>query len=259
MNKIKSDKKEKAIVSVITITYNAGKVLEQTIQSIIGQNFTDYEYLIIDGGSKDNTLAIAKAYQQHIDYIISEPDKGIYDAMNKGLQAAQGKYIWFMNAGDEIFDKEVMSKIFADNQDADVIYGNAMYIDDSGLEIGLRTQVTPHPLPERLTWKDFWAGMVVCHQAFIVKKSLAPLFDLNHPYSADIDWEIRCLQNTKSVYNSHIPLCRYLTGGFSKKYLKKSLEDRYKILQKHFGFIPNLLAHGYILLRGMVFSILKRK
>ncbi|MBC8110021.1 MAG: glycosyltransferase [Verrucomicrobia bacterium] len=240
-----SDKKNSKL-SIITITYNAGKVLEKTIQSVINQSFTDFEYLIIDGKSTDDTLAIVEKYRSHVSHFISEPDQGIYDAMNKGLQAAKGEYVWFMNAGDEIYEPETAEHIFAQNQEADILYGNAMYINEKGKELGLRDTITPHLLPENLTWKSFRLGMVVCHQAFIARKSIAPLYDLNHPYSADIDWEIRCLKNAEKIFHTHLTLCNYMTGGFSQKHLRKSLQDRFLILQKHYGFFLNLLAHGKI-------------
>ena len=246
------------LISVVTITYNAGKVLERTIQSLVSQTFRDYEYLLIDGASKDDTLQIAEKYRQHIHYLVSEPDKGIYDAMNKGLQAATGKYIWFMNAGDEFFDSQTLAHVFAENPEADVLYGNALFVNEDGSAVGLRDQVTPHRLPENLTWHNFRYGMVVCHQAFVVRRELAPLYDLSHPYSADIDWEIRCLKKTDKIFNTRLTLCKYLTGGFSKKHLQQSLQDRYLILQNHFGVLPNLFAHAAIGLRGFLFSLLHK-
>src|SRR4051812_15125406 len=100
--------KQSPVVSVITIVYNGGALLEGTIQSVLKQDPTHLEYIIIDGGSKDNTLDVIKKYTDQIDFWVSEPDKGIYDAMNKGLNAATGDYVWFMNAGDHIHGKDVL-------------------------------------------------------------------------------------------------------------------------------------------------------
>ena len=97
--------------SIITVTYNAGKVLEETIQSVISQTYQQVEYLIIDGGSKDNTLDIVKQYKEHIHRIISEPDKGLYDAMNKGIQKATGDYLCFLNAGDKWHENNTLQLI----------------------------------------------------------------------------------------------------------------------------------------------------
>ena len=112
--------------SVITVTYNAGKVLEDTIQSVIFQTYRNVEYIIVDGNSKDNTLEIVDKYRNRISQVISEPDKGLYDAMNKGIQLATGNYLCFLNAGDEFHDNETLQKIvhtLKGMELPDVIYG----------------------------------------------------------------------------------------------------------------------------------------
>src|ERR1700712_4186557 len=103
-------------VSIITITYNAEPFLERTIQSILAQTATDYEYVVIDGASKDGTVAIIKQYEHCITSWVSEPDKGLYDAMNKGLHRASGQYVWFMNAGDELYDSQTLSNLLVHSQ-----------------------------------------------------------------------------------------------------------------------------------------------
>lgn len=246
-------------VSLITVTYNAAAVLEPTIQSILAQTFTDYEYIIIDGGSKDGTPDIIRQYAPKLSYWISEPDRGLYDAMNKGLRAAKGEYVWFMNAGDRLFAPDTLQKVFDEAEPgADVYYGDALFYEENGREVGLRSRVTPHQLPERLTWQSLRYGMVVCHQSFVPRRTIAPPYDLSHPYSSDVDWEIRCLREAQKTVNVHVPLCRYLTGGFSKKYHQESLRDRYRVLEKHYGRVPNLLNHAWITLRGALF-VLKRR
>jgi glycosyltransferase involved in cell wall biosynthesis len=240
-------------LSIITITYNAEAVLERTLQSVAVQTCRDFEYLIVDGKSKDATLTLVEAYQQIVSRCISEPDKGIYDAMNKGLREAKGDYVWFMNAGDQIYDENVVAAILQriEQTNADVLYGDTLLVDDQNNAIGLRSQHTPHKLPEQLTVSDFKMGMVVCHQAFIARKTITQPYLLNHYYSADVDWEINCVKNAKLIENLKIVVCRYLTGGFSIKNLRKSLWDRFIILQKHFGFISTLGIHFLILLRGL--------
>jgi glycosyltransferase involved in cell wall biosynthesis len=246
-------------ISLITVTYNAARVLESTIKSIISQTFTNYEYIIIDGGSTDGTLEIIKKYEPHIHYLVSEPDRGLYDAMNKGLQAAQGEYVWFMNAGDEIYDKDTLAQVFAvREQVADIYYGDALFFTQTGETIGLRSEVTPHKLPGKLTWRSLQYGMVVCHQSFIARKAIAPLYNLDHPYCADVDWEIKCLKKANKVVPTGLVLSRYLTGGFSKKNLYKSLLDRYAVLKSHYGLVSTIQSHIWITLRGALF-VLKRK
>jgi glycosyltransferase involved in cell wall biosynthesis len=247
------------VISIITVTYNAARVLEYTIQSVISQTFTNYEYIIIDGGSTDGTLDIIRKYQPHIRYWVSEPDKGLYDAMNKGLLAAWGEYVWFMNAGDEIYDKKTLFHLFdSTEKEADIYYGDALFFTLSGEVTGLRSEVTPHKLPQKLTWRSLQYGMVVCHQSFIVRKAIAPPYDLSHPYCADVDWEIKCLKRATKVVHTGLVLSRYLTGGFSKKNLYKSLLDRFAVLQNHYGTLTTLRSHFWITLRGALF-VLKRK
>jgi glycosyltransferase involved in cell wall biosynthesis len=241
-------------ISIITVTFNAEEVLERTVQSIVSQTFTDYEYLIIDGKSTDKTLQIAEKYRDKIDCLISEPDKGLYDAMNKGLQAAKGEYVWFMNAGDTIFEQDTLQNVFAQSQNADIYYGNALFVKEDGSAVGLRDKITPHRLPQKLTWQSMRFGMVVCHQAFIVRRRLAPLYDTKN-LSADLDWEILCLRAAKEIVFTQQTLCRYLTGGISEKKRIASLKDRFRVIQKHFGFFGAILSHIFIAFRGLFFYL----
>ncbi|MCE7065559.1 glycosyltransferase family 2 protein [Dyadobacter sp. CY326] len=246
------------LLTIVTITFNAEKFLERTLRSVDAalQNVGEperLEYLIIDAKSRDKTLEIANRFT-FISNIVSEPDRGLYDAMNKGLALAQGKYVWFLNAGDEIFDSNVLARLFPElYRNAEVVYSDAMLVRQDGSEVGLRSRVTPHTLPEDLKWQDFALGMKVCHQAFIAKKSIAPLYDIEN-LSADIDWEIECLKHSAQTKYLPFVLCRYLVGGLSVQNHRRSLLDRFKVLNKHFGFFPTVANHFRILLRGFIFA-----
>lgn len=245
-------------LTIITITYNAEEFLERTIQSIIAQTNQDFEYLIIDGNSKDKTLDIAKRYENRVNRLISEPDKGLYDAMNKGLKAASGDFVWFMNAGDEIYDPKAVERIYQNITDkTDVLYGDTYFVDNQGNQQGLRSEITPHRLPKDLTWRDMNLGMLVCHQAFIARKTVAPLYMENN-LSADVDWEISCLKKARKIQYLDFVVANYLTGGISNKQLKRSLLDRYEVLKKHFGFVGAVMAHVKILTRGISLIIKNR-
>ena len=258
---MKSAQGTEVFISIITITYNAENFLEETIQSVIQQTCKNFEYIIVDGGSKDKTLDIIHKYERHITKWISEPDEGIYDAMNKGIKLSKGKYLWFMNAGDTIYDKNTLSRIYQlKDNDAEIFFGETMMYSSDYKQLGIRSEVTPLRLPPQLSWKSLHRGMVVCHQSFIAKKSLGILYDFKtHPYSADIDWEIRCLKNSKVIIHTQSILSNYLLGGFSKQHLKASLIDRYKILQKHYGYWNNLINHFLIVLRFIGFKYLRSK
>ena len=247
-------------VSIITITYNAERFLERTIQSVLAQSATDFEYIVIDGGSTDGTLGIIQQYEQHITDWISEPDGGLYDAMNKGLHRARGQYVWFMNAGDELHDDQTLPHLL--NQitrtHADIYYSDALFVRDdggqqSGPALGLRSQITPHTLPRKLIWQDMALGMKVCHQAFVAKRIIAPDYLLNN-LSADLDWEIRCLKAAHSAEFLPFILCRYLMGGLSVQQHRRSLIDRFKVLVTHFGLFTTLQNHFRIIIRARQFS-----
>ena len=182
----------------------------------------------------------------------------IYD-INKGLEKATGEFVWFMNAGDQIADNEVVAKLLKElNKEADVYYSDTQIVNESGNILGLRSQITPHVLPKKLVWQDFKHGMLVCHQSFIARKSICKPYLLNHHYSADIDWEINCLKASKQTVYLPFILSKYLTGGFSVKNLKASLIDRFAILNKHFGLLNTILSHTTILLRGLIFALNKK-
>lgn len=242
-------------VSIITITYNAERFVERTIQSVVAQQATDYEYIIIDGGSNDGTLHIIKQYQDHITNWISEPDAGLYDAMNKGLHRATGQYVWFMNAGDELHDPQTLPRLLECIRatSADVYYSDALFVRDDSSAVGLRSAVTPHSLPHHLTWHDMALGMKVCHQAFVARRIIAPHYPTDN-LSADLDWEIRCLKAALTVEFLPFVLCRYLLGGVSVQQHRRSLTDRFRVLVAHFGLLPTLLNHGKIAQRAWQFK-----
>ncbi|MCS6794737.1 MAG: glycosyltransferase [Raineya sp.] len=248
-------------ISIITITYNAEKYLERTLKSVILQTYPHKEYIIIDGNSTDGTLAIIKRNAHYLDFWVSEPDKGLYDAMNKGLAQATGDYVIFMNAGDTFYEETTLEKVFSQQDGwADVYYGDAMIVAENTLQpLGLRSEITPHKLPSNLTWRDLRKGLVVCHQAFIAKRSLCEPYNLSYTLSADIDWIIRVLKKTQKVVHTHEIIATYLLGGLTTQKRKISLLERYKILQEHFGFFPNLLNHFQILLRGFLFALRKKQ
>ena len=153
-------------ISIITVVFNGESLIERTIKSVLEQTFASIEYIIVDGLSNDGTLSIAKQYSSSITKIISEKDHGIYDAMNKGLKMATGNYILFLNAGDELYAKDTLSKVFENFINADVYYGNTAITNNKGDVVADR-RLTP---PLRLTWKSFKFGMCVSHQSFIAKR-----------------------------------------------------------------------------------------
>lgn len=247
------------LLTIITVTFQAEKFLGRTLDSVDRalsnvKNPSLVEYLIIDGGSSDQTLSITSQYSHFVSRVISEKDKGLYDAMNKGLRLASGKYLWFLNAGDEAYDDHTLQNLLSSLEGgAAVYYSDAMMVRENGTEVGLRSRFTPHTLAANLHWQDFALGMKVCHQAFIARKDIAPFYEFEN-LSADIDWEIECLKRAEKVKFLPFILCRYLLGGLSVKNHRRSLIDRYKVLKKHFGLVPTLFNHLRIFWRGYWFA-----
>jgi glycosyltransferase involved in cell wall biosynthesis len=241
-------------LSVISIAYNNLKGLQKTLAVFNGQNLSDQlEIVVVDGGSKDGTKEFLEA-QNLTNNWISEPDKGIYNAMNKGLDMAKGDYVWFLNSGDYVEDYAVIDKLLNFlNKGPDAVYGETMMVDADGKHLGLRSEFTTRKLPNHLTWTSFRMGMNVGHQSFVIKRSLALPYNEKYRYVADIDWMIRCLKPCKKVLNLNAVLACFTVDGFSSVQRKASNKERYEVLKEHYGFIPNVLAHIGVVLRK-VFS-----
>ena len=242
-------------ISIITVCYNAESLIERTIQSVLNQTYTNIEYVFIDGKSTDNTVQVIENFietyrkQEHsrIQIVLkSEPDKGIYDAMNKGLSLATGDYVWFINAGDEIYEPTTLEGLMPHfQQRADIVYGDTVYVNLSREVLGLRKKRPP----KKFTWKSFRNGMTVCHQSILVSRKIAPKYDLQYRVCADIDWVIIAMKNSKTVCNSQQILSRFLLGGFSKQHEKKSWKERFAIMRRHYGLFQTLLFHIIIAFR----------
>lgn len=243
---------EEPLFSIITITFNAEKELPPTLDSVSRQTFHDFEYLIIDGKSSDNTVKIAQDSGISM-RMISEPDKGLYDAMNKGMRKAKGKYLIFLNAGDAFHSPETLSEI-ATTAEANgypgIVYGQTQLVNSSREFVGMRHLSAP----KHLTFKSFSRGMLVCHQAFVVKREIAGSYDLRYRFSADYEWCLRCLKKMKSSAYTGTTLIDYLTDGLTEKNHKASLKERYRIMCDYYGTVPTIIRHI-----GFFFRNLRRK
>lgn len=243
------------IVSIITVTYNAEATLERTLKSVAGLEYGPLEYLIIDGGSSDGTLALIQDYEKVVDHWISEPDEGLYDAMNKGMALAKGDYLWFLNAGDEVAAPDVLQRVFALDAGADMYYGDTLIVDAGGQVVGPR-RLQP---PEYLCWRDFQRGMLVSHQALIVARHLAGPYDLRYRFSADYDWVLRLLRRSKHIVNTRLVLARFLDGGLTKQNIIPGLWERFTIMNKNYGYFTTLFNHIGITCKFLVFWIKNRR
>ena len=237
-------------LSVITVTYNAEETLERTLISVGEQSWEHIEHIIVDGNSKDDTMKLIKKYDNDKMHWISEPDKGLYDAMNKAVAMAAGDYLCFLNAGDTFYSaitvEEMMRSIPQGNM-PDIIYGQTAIVDNNGTFLYMRRLKTP----EVLTRNSFKQGMLVCHQAFIVNRNLFEPYSLDYRFSSDFDWAVRMLDKAKNIHNTHLTLINYLNEGLTTANHKASLKERYRIMTKHFGQISTALHHLWFVVRRM--------
>lgn len=252
--------------TIVTCTYNAEAVLQRTLDSVMKQTYCNIEHLIIDGVSKDKTLTMVKAYQHKNDVgesaheilVFSEPDKGLYDAMNKGIDRATGDYLIFLNAGD-VFPSEdtlefVEGCVGEGEELPGVLYGDTDIVNMDGHFLRHR-RLTP---PKHLSWRSFMWGMLVCHQSFYARTDIAKgiHYNLDYRFSADVDWCIRIMRESA---RRHLPLrnvnaviTNYLDGGMSVQNHKASLKERFQVMRSHYGLLTTLFVHAWFAVRSVL-------
>ncbi|MBR3830055.1 MAG: glycosyltransferase [Muribaculaceae bacterium] len=230
------------LFSIITVTYNAASTLPATLASVKEQSCKQYEYIVMDGQSKDNTVEMAKAADIPNARIFSSSDKGLYDAMNKAIDEATGDYLIFLNAGDAFHAPDTLQTIadaIVANGRPDIVYGQTQLVNANRQRIGDRHLIAP----EELTFKSFAQGMLVCHQAFIASRKIVQHYDLQYRFSADYEWCLRCLkQSSKNVYVPHT-IIDYLSEGLTTANRKASLKERFNIMCHYYGTIPTIVRH----------------
>lgn len=238
-------------LTVITVTYNAERTLERTLKSVGEQTYANVEHIVVDGKSKDGTVDLIRKYDNEKLKWISEPDNGLYDAMNKAAKCAEGDYLCFLNAGDTFFDAETVEKMmhsFDSASSPDILYGETAIVDNDGKFLNMRRLKAP----KALTWKSFRQGMLVCHQAFIVKRELVESYDLSYLFSSDFDWCIRMMKKAKNIHNTHLTLINYLNEGMTTANQKASLKERYRIMAKYYGQVSTFLHHIWFAVRAIL-------
>ena len=267
------------LITYVTVTYNAASVLQRTLDSVLAQDYPDIVHLIIDGASTDGTLEMVNNYIEHSNesgnghriQVMSEPDKGIYDAMNKGLRSLDGDYVCFLNAGDFLPSPDTVSRIaeqfkaspgrrtLATNgtqdssqfKDPAVLYGDTDIVDGEGRFLHHR-RLAP---PENLTWKSFRHGMLVCHQAFYARTdfAIATPYDQHYRYSADVDWCIRIMKAAEKenipLHNLHMVVANYTEEGQTTLHHRESLWERFHIMTHHYGWLTTIAMHLWFVVR----------
>ena len=254
-------------ITYVTVTYNAAAVLQRTLDSVLAQDYPDITHLIIDGASTDGTLQMVDDYIKrsnesengHLIQVMSEPDHGIYDAMNKAIRSLDGDYVCFLNAGDFLPTPDTVSQIVSRVDAADggmpaVLYGDTDIVDSEGRFLHHR-RLAP---PENLTWKSFRHGMLVCHQAFYARTdfAIATPYDLRYRYSADVDWCIRIMKAAAkervSLQNLHMVVANYTEEGQTTLHHRESLKERYQVMTRHYGHVITFLMHCWFVVRTLI-------
>lgn len=255
--------------TIVTITYNAALALPRTVDSVLAQTWRSVEHIIVDGASTDATLDVARDYARRSDeaacghsvIVGSEPDRGLYDAMNKGLARATGDYVLFLNAGDYLPHARVLETVAgavrAEQTPKEelpaVVYGDTDIVDAEGRYLHPR-RLRP---PKSLTWRSFVHGMLVCHQAFYARTDIARAipYDLTYRYSADVDW---CIRVMKEAARRRLPLrgvgaviADYTEEGQTTLHHRDSLKERYRVMTRHYGHVVTLLMHCWFVVRAV--------
>lgn len=207
--------------SIITVSYNSATTIEDTIKSVINQNYPNLEYIIIDGGSTDGTLEIIKKYQDKISQIISEPDKGIYDAMNKGIKMATGEVVGILNSDDFYASDEIISEVAAifERTQTDAVYGNIAYVGRLNIQKRLRYWRAGEYKLTKLKY-----GWIMPHPTFFVKKEIYHkygLFNLNFEIAADYELMFRFLKQGIRLDYIDKTLALMRVGGHSAVSIKQ--------------------------------------
>ncbi|HYF69232.1 MAG TPA: glycosyltransferase family 2 protein [Ohtaekwangia sp.] len=213
-------------ISIITVVFNGAQLLEETIKSVLLLAYDSIEYIIIDGGSTDGSVEVIDRFKDRISYSISEPDKGIYDAMNKGIRKATGDWINFMNCGDRFSSSDALG-FFEEDQfnNVDVIYGDALIKYPT-----FNKKFNGHDI------NNFWKAMPFCHQSCFVKSTLMKeySFDTRYKYAADFEFLYKAYLNDKKFFHISIEICQYdFTQGASVLHSLKSVKERRMIVLKY--------------------------
>ncbi len=221
------------LISLVTVVYNGEKLIAETLQSAVSQTYKNIELVIIDGGSKDDTVNVAKQFSSRTSVLISEPDKGIYDAMNKGVKAAKGEWIYFLNVGDRFYDERVLEDIFSrDLAEVDFIYAQVETINEpTGIN---------YINGSKVTMSDFYHRYPICHQAtFTRKKAFEETgeYNLTYKLAADTEWFARFFKRheNKALFVPRI-VSYYDVQGASYHKRMQGYKEYIRFAQKHFPY-----------------------
>jgi len=213
------------LFSVITVTYNSADSLQSTIESVARQSYNDFEYIVVDGASTDNTEQLLEKYTCLIDIVLSEPDENMYEAINKGVRLAGGEFIVIVNAGDLLYSDALSNLAFymQNNSNADVYVGCTSIIDEYGKFVKKRVIKRKWP---------YWAGMPYDHQACVVRRSIylsEGFYNERYSLVSDYDFILRLINRGVGFELTNVEFNKFRIGGMSS--FRKSWRDLYSVLR----------------------------
>lgn len=222
-------------LSIITINLNNREGLQRTIDSVICQTFRDFEWIVIDGGSTDGSRELIEQYADHFAYWVSEPDKGIYNAMNKGIKVAKGEYLQFLNSGDWIVDKKTLERCFSQRFTADVMYGDQYFVYPEGEKSS--------DFPTMLTFK-FLLYDSLGHSATFIRRNLFELALYDESLRIVSDWAffVKMMLSNKEFVKVNEIVTYYDTTGISSTNNKLQTQEREYVIEK---FVPKAIVQDY--------------
>lgn len=242
------------VISIITVVFNDKSNLKNTIESVISQGSKNYEYIIIDGGSTDGTIDIIKDNQKYIKYWMSESDDGIYDAMNKGIYAATGDYVMFLNAGDSLAEQNTLKSLIdsiIENSWPDVMYGSANILSKS-------SQLIKELKPLHFTKLNLtlFGTRTVCHQSILVKKSISPFYSTDYLLKGELAWyyDILNIKPLPRILRLNFPISNYLLGGVSDISFINNNWERLQVVARKRGIISCIIVIPFLII-PIVFKV----
>lgn len=244
----KQSEENKPLISIVTVVFNGEQFLEETILSVIEQSYDNVEYIVIDGGSTDGTLEIIKKYEGQIDYWVSEKDKGIYDAMNRGITLISGDWVNFMNAGDRFCD-DVFKSIFTKKtiNSYDLVYGDVLVASTNGDNAIILK-------PKNFTKFNllFWSTRTLCHQAmFVNKKTIVP-YSIKYTLKGELNWYFDLTKYVRKYLIVDIPIVYYSLGGIGDVNTQLNSIETFKVVFSRFGIF------GLITIPVVLYKLLKK-
>ncbi len=216
-------------LSIITINYNNLEGLQRTIDSVLSQTFSDYEWIVIDGGSNDGSKEMIEQYADHFAYWCSEPDKGIYNAMNKGIAHAKGDYLQFLNSGDWLHEDTTLERVFNSHQNTEIIYGDVVYVDTKN-----NNPVRFEKKPDNVSLFYFYHN-TLCQQATFYRKSVFKKhqFDESFRICSDIAFFIQLLFDGCQMTHIPITIVNFSEGGIGAIMNQEHINERENMYKKY--------------------------